>query len=63
MKLTESQRAQLDCQFQQTPALDDHDAPHGQHMVLIALLNSFGFNPRGREEAMELAESLLNEDC
>lgn len=57
-KLTQAQWERLSCQFDMTPPLDDHSGS-GQHMVLVSVLNGFGYNPRSREEAMALAEELL----
>lgn len=31
----------------------------GQHAVLISLLNRLGYNPRSREDAIDLAEELI----
>lgn len=58
-RLTRDQRFQLDAQFEKTPALGDGFMPSGEHFILISLLNSFGIRPNGREEAMDIAASLL----
>ena len=57
-QLTMSEWERLACQLEHTPPLSDHSGS-GQHMVLVSVLNQLGFNPRGKAEAMELAEELV----
>lgn len=58
-KLTRAEWEELDIQWQNTPGLADGFSASGQHYVLVAILNRFGFYPQGREEAMNIAEELL----
>jgi hypothetical protein len=58
-QLTRSQWEQLDDQMSRTPSETDPDGVPGEHMQLIALLNKFGFNPISKQEALRLAEQLL----
>ncbi len=51
----------MDAQYQRTPPLTDSVSASGEHYILFALLNRFGFRPNSREAAMELAEELLAE--
>jgi len=57
--LTRSQWEQLDDQMSRTPSETDPDAVPGEHMHLIALLNAFGFRPMSKQEALRIAEQLL----
>lgn len=59
-QLNRSQWEQLYCQWEQTLPLDNHFAATGEHWILISILNSFGLNPRSREDAMDLAEELIS---
>jgi hypothetical protein len=59
-KLTREQWDDLDIQWSKTPPLYESNSASGEHYVLIALLNSFGYYPNSREEAMDLAEELLS---
>ena len=58
-KLTRSQWEQLDEQMSRTPSETDPDGVPGEHMHLIALLNQFGFGPMSKQEALMLAQQLL----
>lgn len=58
-KLTREEWDALDIQFSITPGLSDVGSASGEHYVLIAILNKFGYYPHSREEAMKLAEELL----
>ncbi len=58
-QLTRSQWEQLDDQMSTTPSETDPDGVPGEHMHLIALLNQFGFSPISKQEALRLAEQLL----
>ncbi len=59
-KLTRDQWDELDIQYSRTPPLYESNSASGEHYILIALLNSFGYYPNSREEAMDLAEELLS---
>jgi hypothetical protein len=58
-KLTRPQWEQLDDQLSRTPSETDPDGVPGEHMQLIALLNAFGFRPMSKQEALRIAEQLL----
>jgi hypothetical protein len=58
-QLTRLQWEQLDEQMNRTPSETDLDGVPGEHMQLIALLNQFGFSPMSKQEALRLAEQLL----
>ncbi len=58
-KLTRSQWEQLDDQMSHTPSETDPAGVPGEDMQLIALLNQFGFSPMSKQEALRLAEQLL----
>lgn len=60
-KLTRTQWEELDEQMSHTSSEPDAEGVPGEHIKLIALLNRFGFNPMSKQEAMQLAESLLRE--
>lgn len=59
--LSRSQYEQLDCQYANTPSLDDGFSASGEHYILVHLLNEFGYHPHSREEAFEITEKLLTE--
>ena len=59
-KLTHTEWEALDEQMIITPSASDSEGVPGEHLKLIALLNRFGFNPMSKEEAMSLAQRLLN---
>ncbi len=50
---------ELQDQFDRTPGLHNGVLASGEHYILVALLNSFGYHPRSRAEAIELAQELL----
>lgn len=58
-QLTRLQWEQFDEQMSRTSSETDPDGEPGEHMQLIALLNRFGFNPISKQEALKLAEQLL----
>jgi hypothetical protein len=67
-KLTRSQWEQLDDQMSRVPPETDPEGVPGEHTLapsaragvhLIALLNQFGFSPMSKQEALRLAEQLL----
>ena len=57
-QLTLPEYVKLARQLEHTPPLSDTSGS-GQHMVLVSVLNALGFNPRGKAEALELAEELV----
>ena len=59
-KLTREQWEKLDIQYSNTPGLFDVFSASGEHYILVALLNKFGYHPHSREEAIELAQELLS---
>jgi hypothetical protein len=59
-ELTRTQWEELNDQMDITPSEPDSEGVPGEHLKLIALLNRFGFNPMSKQEAMRLAERLLN---
>jgi hypothetical protein len=60
-KLNRDQWYQLDELMSRTPAELGAEGELGQHFVLIALLNKFGFAPNSKHAAMKLAEELLSQ--
>lgn len=58
-QLTQSEWQQLYCQWQITPPLHEMIYGSGEHYMLLNLLNRLGFNPRSREEVMEMADELV----
>ena len=58
-KLTRAEWEDLDKQMGITPSESDSEGVPGEHLKLIALLNRFGLNPMSKQEAMRLAEKLL----
>lgn len=58
-KLTEKEYFELDSQYAVTPALCDTFSASGEHYILVMLLNSMGFYPTDRENAIKLTEELL----
>ena len=42
-----------------TPRLDEVIYGSGEHYMLLNLLNRLGFNPRSREEVMDMADELV----
>jgi hypothetical protein len=58
-KLIRTQWEQLKDQMSRTPSETDSEAVPGEHMQLITLLNHFGFMPMSKQEALRLAEQLL----
>ena len=60
-KLTKAQYEQLEIQYEQTPELSNSLDEPGEHWTLIGLLNEFGYYPHSREEALRIAQQLLDE--
>ena len=54
------QWAALDNIYSQLPDLGSSYSASGMHYQLISLLNSFGYHPSGREDAVKTAERLLS---
>ena len=59
-KLSRAQWEQLDAQFSRLPEQNDGVAEPGEHLILIALLNALDYSPHSREEAIALAQRLLD---
>ncbi len=59
-KITRDQYYELEDQMSRTPETPGADGVPGEHFKLIALLNRFGFSPMSKQEAIKLAEELLN---
>ena len=59
-KLTRQQWYELDEQFSRTPSEPFSGEHPGEHMKLIALLNRFGHQPMTKQQAMNLAQTLLD---
>lgn len=62
-KLTQSQYYELQTQYEKTPAPGDNIGATGEHYILMALLNRFGFRENSTANAMRLAERLLSNGC
>ena len=60
-KLSRDQWEQLDAQFSRLPEQNDGLAEPGEHLILMALLNTLGYSPHSREETIEIAQRLLDE--
>ena len=58
-KLTRDQYDELQTQYERTPGIGEAMIT-GEHYILMAILNRFGYRPQGREAALELAERLLS---
>jgi hypothetical protein len=59
-KLTRQQWYELDEQFSHTPAEPFSSEHPSEHMKLIALLNRFGHQPMTKQQALNLARTLLD---
>jgi hypothetical protein len=59
-KLTRQQWYELDEQFSRTPSEPFSGEHPGEHMKLIALLNQFGHRPMTKQQALNLARTLLD---
>lgn len=60
-RLTAENYFELQRQFECTPDPADCGASSsGEHYMLLALLDSFGFRVRSREQGLELAQELLS---
>jgi hypothetical protein len=59
-KLTRQQWYELDEQFSCTPAEPFSGEHPGEHMKLIVLLNRFGYQPVTKQQALNLARTLLD---
>ncbi len=60
-KLTREQWIDLDNQFARTPGLGDSFSASGEHYILVGMLNTLGYYPHSREEALEIASQLLTQ--
>ncbi len=60
-KLTRAQWDALYAQWIVTPDPAEGFTETGEHWNLIALLNRFGYNPFSRNEAVRLAQELLDQ--
>jgi 8-oxo-dGTP pyrophosphatase MutT (NUDIX family) len=60
-RLTRAQYEQLEAQYEQTPELSNSVDEPGEHWTLIGLLNELGYSPHSREEALRMAQGLLDE--
>ena len=58
-KLTRQLWEKLDAQYEKTPTLAESYRPSGEHYLLLAILNEFGYYPNDRAETINLAEVLL----
>ena len=59
-KLTRQQWYELDEQFSRTPSEPFSGEHPGEHMKLMALLNRFGHQPITKQQALNLARTLLD---
>lgn len=59
-KLTRQQWYELEEQLSRTPSEPFSGEHPGEHMKLIALLNRFGYQPMTKQQALNLARSLLD---
>jgi hypothetical protein len=59
-RLTRAQWDALAEQLSRTPDPNEGSSGTGEHWQLIALLNRFGFNPFSRQEAVRLAQELID---
>jgi hypothetical protein len=59
-KLTRTDWDMLYQQFIQTPDPDEGFTDTGEHWKLIAILNRLGYNPFSRNDAVRLAQELLD---
>ncbi|HSO10747.1 MAG TPA: hypothetical protein VLT51_00120 [Anaerolineales bacterium] len=62
-KLTRAQWEELDDQLNRMPAESDPEGVPGEHLMLIALLNRFGFNrmSKAEQDTPHLTAGLLGE--
>ena len=61
-KLTREQYQELEAQVERITTEPEEEGLPGEHLNLMSLLNRFGFNPMSKQEAMQLARQLLNEE-
>jgi hypothetical protein len=59
-KLTRQQWDELYEQFSRTPNVGEPSTDTGEHWQLIALLNQLGYFPNSRDEAIRIAQELLD---
>jgi hypothetical protein len=59
-KLTRQQWYELEEQFSRTPSGPFSDEHPREHLKLIALLNRFGHQPMTKQQALNLARTLLD---
>jgi hypothetical protein len=60
LKLTHQQWDELYEQFSRTPDVSEQSTDTGEHWQLIALLNQLGYFPNSRNEAIQIAQELLD---
>ena len=60
-RLTRQQYDELYTQFRRTPDPGEGFSEAGEHWQLMALLNKWGFPTLGRQQAVALAQALLDE--
>jgi hypothetical protein len=59
-RLTDEQRAQLQAQYESVGAVDSGESERvGEHILLVALIQAFGFAVHSFEGALRIAERLL----
>lgn len=58
-RLTKQEYAELRNQYEQCGDVEGRDAPTGEHMQLVHVLNKLGYKVMSKESAMQLAENLL----
>lgn len=60
--LKEWQYFKLQAQYDETPDPRESFGASGQHYILHALLRDFGYRPKDRIDAYDMAGKLLSED-
>ena len=61
-KLTREEWYERDAQYNQTPAIPEKEKLPGEHLILIGMLNRFGMYPMSKQEAMKIAQELLEKN-
>jgi mannose/cellobiose epimerase-like protein (N-acyl-D-glucosamine 2-epimerase family) len=59
-KLTRQQWYELDEQFSRTPSEPFSSEPPGEYMKLIAILNKYGHQAMTKQQALNMARTLLD---
>ena len=59
-RLTRQQYNELYTQFSRTPDPAEGFSETSEHWQLMALLNKWGFYPMGRQQAVQMAQDLLD---